>query len=331
MSDPLHPAQALFPGDRSPQVIAACDHYAGTEALMLKALDLQASSPHLFDVTLDLEDGAPAGREADHADLVVELLRSDRNRKGRAGVRIHDPSSPHWQRDLDTLIAGAAGAIAHITIPKVPAARAAAEMVAYLQTACARAGHGREIPVHVLIETHGALAEVQTIAGLPWLRGLDFGIMDFVSAHHGAIPATAMRSPMQFDHALVRHAKTLQVAAALAHGLVPVHGVTLALRDAEQVFSDASRARNEFGYLRMWSIHPAQVEPICRAFATSHDEIGLASQVLLAGRAVDWAPVDLDGRLYDRASFRYFWRALAHAQIEGAELPAEALTAFFTD
>lgn len=331
MSQPSHPAQTLFPEGPSPALLPACDHYAGTEPLMRKALRLQASSAHRFDVTLDLEDGAPAGRERDHADLVVELLRGEHNLAGRAGARIHDPSSPHWQADIDALVAGAGEQLAHITIPKVPAARPLAGMLEYLQRACLAAGIKHEIPVHVLIETHGALAECHQIAGLPWLRGLDFGIMDFVSAHHGAIPAAAMRSPAQFEHALVRHAKTLQVMTALSHGLVPVHNVTLALRDVEQVRTDARRARQEFGYLRMWSIHPAQIEPICEAFAASHDELELAAQVLLAGQRVHWAPVDVDGRLYDRASYRYFWRVLARAQQDGAELPQEVSATFFSD
>jgi citrate lyase subunit beta/citryl-CoA lyase len=325
----MHPAQALFPGGDAPPVVPTCDHYAGTERLMRKALQLQATSPHAFDVTLDLEDGAPTGREREHADLVVELLRSDENSCGRAGARIHDITSPHWKADLDALVTGAGAQLSHLTIPKVPAARPAAEMLTYLQNACAAAGLRRAIPVHVLIETHGALSECRQIAGLPWLRGLDFGIMDFVSAHHGALSSSAMRSPGQFEHALLRQAKTVQVTAALSHGLVPVHNVTLALRDAEQVRADACRARREFGYLRMWSIHPAQIEPICQAFAASEDELELAGRVLLAGRAATWAPVAVDEALYDRASYRYFWRALARAEQDGARLPEELRARFF--
>jgi citrate lyase subunit beta/citryl-CoA lyase len=327
----MHPAQALFPGGEAPAVVPSCDHYAGTERLMGKALQLQAESPHAFDVTLDLEDGAPTGRERDHADLVVELLRSDANARGRVGARIHDVTSPHWKADIDALVRGAGDRLSHLTIPKVPAARPAVEMVTYLQKACAAAGVKREIPVHILIETHGALAECRQIAGLPWLRGLDFGIMDYVSAHHGAIPASAMRSPGQFEHALVRHAKTVQCVTALSHGLVPAHSVTLALRDVEQVRADASRARREFGYLRMWSIHPAQIEPICQAFAASDDELELAGRVLLAGSAAAWAPVDVDDTLYDRASYRYFWRALARAEQDGAQLADEVRVRFFSE
>lgn len=330
MPDIAHPDQALYSADARPfPVIPACDHYAGTEATMTKALARQAAHPGVFDVTLDLEDGAPTGAEADHADLVVQLLNGEGNARGRAGARVHDHGSPFWRSDVEVLLRGAGARLAHLTIPKVEGARQLAEMVDHVQRTARACGLERPVPIHVLIETHGALAELDAIAATPWLRGLDFGIMDFVSAHHGAIGAEAMRSPLQFEHALVRRAKTLQVAAALAHGLVPVHGVTLALRDTEQVAADATRARDEFGYLRMWSIHPAQIDPILAAFAPRHEALVLAAEVLLAGRAARWAPVAVGETLYDRASYRYHWTVLRRARLAGEVLPDEAEAAFF--
>ena len=76
--------------------------------------------------------------------------------------------------------------------------------------------------MHILIETHGALKAVHEIATLPWLQVLDFGLMDFVSGHHGAIPASAMRSPGQFEHRLLARAKAELVAAALALSLIHI-------------------------------------------------------------------------------------------------------------
>ena len=58
--------------------LPVCDHYSGVEARMRKSLQLQAEMAQefgtcVFDVTLDCEDGAPAGGEAEHAALVAEL------------------------------------------------------------------------------------------------------------------------------------------------------------------------------------------------------------------------------------------------------------------
>ncbi len=329
MTRALHPQQALFEGERAVPVIAAVDHYAGAERLLRKALELQAARGPLFDVTLDLEDGAPAGREREHAELVVELLRGPLNRFDAVGVRVHDAGHPHWRRDVDAVVRGAGQRVAHVTLPKATSVRQVAEMTTYLRHACVEAGVRREIPVHVLIETHGALQDVARIAALPGLRTLEFGLMDFVSAHQGAIPAAAMRSPGQFEHALLRRAKAEIAAAALAHGLVPVHNVTVDLDTPGAARADALRARRELGYLRMWSIHPAQVDEILEAFAPEPGDVARAAEILLAGQAAHWAPIRHDGTLHDRASYRFHWQELQRARLAGRALPPQAAAAFF--
>ena len=62
----LHPLQALYGAHERAAGLPVVDHYAGVEARMRKALELQGSMADdaLFDVTLDLEDGAPVGGEA---------------------------------------------------------------------------------------------------------------------------------------------------------------------------------------------------------------------------------------------------------------------------
>lgn len=296
---------------------------------MTKSLQLQREQGGRFDVTLDLEDGAPTGREVDHVELVVELLRAREPGPGEVGVRLHEPLSEWFEHDLDALLDGAPEAFDYLTVPKIRGARMLADTVQFIQSACLSRGIQREIPLHVLIETHGGLHDAYAIAALPWLRGLDFGIMDFVSEHLGAIDAEAMQSPGQFEHALVRRAKTTQVAAALAHGLVPVHGVTLAVHDPGQVAADALRARAEFGYLRMWSIHPSQIEPILTAFAPTATQTERAERVLLGGRAAQWGPIQIEGTLFDRASYRYWWQLLQRAERSGLPLSDEARVNFF--
>jgi citrate lyase subunit beta/citryl-CoA lyase len=183
--------------------------------------------------------------------------------------------------------------------------------------------------VHVLIETHGALREVWDIAALPGVESLDFGLMDFVSGHHGAIPGSAMKSPGQFEHPLVTRAKCEISAAALANGVVPSHNVTTELNDLDLIRNDARRARLEFGYLRMWSIHPNQIVPIVEAMRPDFSEVETAVAILIAAQNGDWAPIEHAGRLHDRASYRYYWELLARAQATGVTIPAEASTRFF--
>src|SRR5688572_28843568 len=168
----VHPAQALFEGETPFPVIPSCEHFAGSEKLILKAFELQEKLGGTFDVTMDLEDGAPAGREKQHAELYVKLQRSPENKRKMAGVRVHDYTHAAWKQDVDIVVGGAGETIAYLTIPKPTAARQVAEMIEYVQGACKRAGLARELPIHVLVETHGALREVHQIAALPWLQVL---------------------------------------------------------------------------------------------------------------------------------------------------------------
>jgi citrate lyase subunit beta/citryl-CoA lyase len=324
MADLMHPAQALFGGERPVPVIPACDHYAGSEPLIRKALALQAELGPIFDVTMDCEDGAAGGMEREHAEMVVDLQRSAANQHRMAGVRIHDHSHPAWRADVDVVVRGAGDRCAHITIPKPTAARQVADVIEHIRAVARAAGLAREIPVHVLIETHGALREVHEIAALPWVRVLDFGLMDFVSGHLGAIPASAMRSPGQFEHALIARAKTELVAAALAAGVVPAHNVTLDIKNPYQTWADARRARDQFGFLRMWSVHPIQIRPIVHALQPDFSEVERACAILLAAQRASWGPIQHQGELQDRATYRYYWQLVQRAHLSGQTLPEDA-------
>lgn len=326
---PTHPRDALFAGEKPFPILAACEHFAGSEKLIGKAFDLQLEYGPVFDVTCDCEDGAAAGQEREHAAMVARMIASERNRHGRAGARIHDPSHPAWRQDVDIIVGEAGARLAYFTIPKATSAAQVAEVIGYIGQAARNAGLQREIPVHVLVETHGALREVFGIAALPHIEVLDFGLMDFVSGHHGAIPAAAMRSPGQFEHALLARAKADMVAAALANGIVPAHNVCLNLKDAAVIAGDAARARNEFGFLRMWSIYPAQILPIVDAMRPDFAEVEDAAGILCAAQDAEWGPIQYQGELHDRATYRYFWQVLEKARVTGMALPAQAERRFF--
>jgi citrate lyase subunit beta/citryl-CoA lyase len=329
MTAPTHPDKALFSGEKPFPILAACEHFAGSEKLIAKALELQAKLGPIFDITCDCEDGAETGKEKAHAEMIVRVLNSPLNVHRMAGARIHDYTHPHWKKDIDILVGGAGAVLAYITIPKSTALAQVEEMIAYVQAATKKAKVKREIPIHVLIETHGALHDAYAIAGLANVQLLDFGLMDFVSGHHGAVPASAMRSPGQFEHRLIARAKAEVVAASLANGVVPAHNVCLDLKNPYNVFRDAWRARSEFGFLRMWSIHPLQIQPIVDAMKPDNSEVQDAANILLAAQKVNWGPIQYAGELHDRATYRYFWELLKKARVTGVTIPDAAAKAFF--
>ena len=335
--DLVHPRDALFDAADVLPELPVCDHYAGVEARMRKALALQAELGPAFDVTLDIEDGAPVGGEVEHAHLISELLQGDLNQFGRVGVRLPQSTHAAFAETARVIVERAGARAAYLMLPKI-------DSVAELQTAAAeidrlsdQAGLARRIPLHALIETHGGLREVQALAAHPRIESLSFGLMDFVSAHRGAIPQSAMGAQGQFEHPLVLRAKLEIAAACHGHAKVPSHCVVTEFKDEAALQAAAERAARQLGYLRMWSIHPDQIRPIIDAFAPSVAEVDQAIEIIMAARAANWAPIRHGHRgreqLHDRASYRYFWQVLQRAHrtsfTDGPQLPAEVRLEFF--
>ena len=330
----IHPRQALFGTDHRSHALPVCDHYAGVEARMRRSLALQAELAEepghaVFDVTLDLEDGAPVGGEHEQAELVAELLHSPDNAWSRAGARLHPPSHRRFEDDLDTLIKKAGERLAYLMVPKVACFEEAERAVETIKSARMDHGVGRVIPIHFLIETHRSLQDVADIARLPGVESLSFGLMDFVSDHRAAIPASAMSATGQFEHPLVLRAKLEISAACHAAGITPSHCVVTEFKDKRALGKAASRASRELGYTRMWSIHPDQIPVIIEAFAPVTAEIDDAIEILQAAQGAHWAPTSYRGVLHDRASYRHYWYVLERAWLTGQPLPEAVETTFF--
>ena len=319
----MHPSEVLFQGKRQPLLLPACDHYAGSEKLMRNSLALQQELGPLFDITFDCEDGAATGAEQDHAALVAALVNDEANRFGRVGVRVHDSANPHFAFDVATIVGACAKRLAYLVLPKAENLADVIRMIEFVNRYAQPAGRAA-LPIHVLIETHGALRDAWDIAALPQVACLSFGIMDFVAAHYGAIPANAMRTPGQFTHPLVVRAKLEIVAACHAHGKVPSHNVTTEIKDTAVVANDAQRAGAEFGFTRMWSIHPDQIKPIIKAFTPRLSEVNEATNILTEAINANWGPIAQNSRLHDRASYRYYWTVLQRAKLAGLVLPEAA-------
>ncbi|TDR32781.1 HpcH/HpaI aldolase/citrate lyase family protein [Hydromonas duriensis] len=316
-----HPAQILFSDSPAPKMLSPVDHYAGNERFIGKAIAKQIELNGAFDIALDLEDGASVGQESAQARLMGEVLASSDNVFNRLGVRIHDASHEHWRADVEIVLKTAKRAPAYWMIPKVGDLSQTRDIVTQIKIA----HHNADIalpPLHILIETHAALHDVYHIAALPEVESLSFGLMDFISAHHGTIPAQAMSSPKQFEHPIVAYCKLAISRACAAHGKVASHNVTTDYATANAAFNDARRARDEFGYSRMWSIHPNQIDEILRAFAPEEDMVDFAAGLLGQAAAANWGPISYAGKLHDRASFRYFWLIIQRAHALGQKMPS---------
>lgn len=318
-----HPRQVLSGAQAGAIVLPVCDHYSGVEARMRKSLALQADMAEefgscVFDVTLDCEDGAPVGGEAEHAVLVTELALAAKSGM-RVGVRVHPVDHPAFPGDVMTIAGRAADRLSYLMVPKIESITDVLQAVAALDAVDAET-----LPLHVLIESPLAVHNAFEIASHPRVQSLSFGLMDFVSAHAGAIPADGMGAVGQFVHPLVLRAKLAIASAAHAYGKVPSHCVVTEFSNIDAMRAAAKKAATQFGYTRMWSIHPNQIRPILDAFAPDEAQIDVATRILQAAAAADWAPVGFEGALHDRASYRHFWQVLTRAHATGRALPTEA-------
>ena len=326
----LHPDEVLFQGSgQGTAAPSCCEHYAGDEKKLRKAFALQQELAGAFDVTADLEDGAASGQEETTARLAAGILSEPRPLGHRAGCRVHPVDHPAFELDVTLLLAAKPAQLAYITIPKLTGMAQLQQALKVLDSAARKSGFGADIALQILVEDEGVIYELSEIAAHPRVRFISFGQMDFTSSHRGAIPVSAMKSPGQFDHPLMRRAKLEISAACHASGKIPTHNPTTDFRSATQAGEDAFRARHEFGFLRMWSIHPNQIRQILAAFGPSHGEIEDESRILLSAQAADWGPIADRGLLHDRASYRYFWDLLKRAQSAGGDIPQAARQAFF--
>lgn len=287
---------------------------------MRKSLQLQAQMTQefgtcVFDVTLDCEDGAPVGFEAEHARLVAGLALAAAP-AARVAARVHAVDHPSFANDVATIAGEAGHRLCHIMVPKVESV----DDVLRVERALEQASAAR-LPIHVLIESPAAVHRAFEIASHPRVQSLSFGLMDFVSAHGGAIPGQGMTSAGQFAHPLVVRAKLEIAAACHAHGKVPSHCVVTEFTDTAAMQDAASRAARELGYTRMWSIHPAQIRPILQAFAPLQDDMEDAAKIIASAVQADWAPISFEGVLHDRASYRFYWQLLERAHRTGRVLP----------
>ncbi len=325
----IHPRHILLGAQAGAFALPVCDHYSGVEARMRKTLALQAEMAGefgtcVFDATLDCEDGAPVGGEAEHAALVTELALAAAP-GARVAVRVHPVDHAAFDADVAAIAGRAGHRLTHLMVPKV-------ESVADVQRAADAldaAGAG-SLPLHVLIESPAAVHRAFDIAAHARVQSISFGLMDFVSAHGGAIPADGMSAAGQFSHPLVLRAKLEIASACHAHGKVPSHCVVTEFKHLDALQQAARKAARELGYTRMWSIHPDQIRPILAAFAPQAQEVDTAAALIERAMAADWAPVQFEGRLHDRASYRYFWQVLERAHQTGLPLP-DTVQAHFAD
>ena len=183
----------------------------------------------------------------------------------------------------------------------------------------------------MLIETHGALRDAAEIARAAVDAGARLrpdGLR--VAATTARFPPAAMRSPGQFEHALIARAKARRgrrgAGARRGSGAQRHARPQERLPDLRRRLARAQRVRLPAHVVDLPGADPAdRRRDEARLLARSRTR----RAILLAAQKADWGPIQYAGELHDRATYRYFWELLQKAKVTGVALPEEAAKAFF--
>jgi citrate lyase subunit beta/citryl-CoA lyase len=235
-------------------------------------------------VILDLEDAV-----APDAKILARTQACTAAREGGFGtreliIRVNGLETPWGADDLEA--AGAAGADA-VLVPKVACP---ADIAAYAGTLPAAA------PIWLMIETCRSLFHLDAIGAtsaasrvVVWVIGSN-DLAKEMQCRPG-VARTPLIAPL-----------SLAVAAARAHGLAILDGVTNDINDADTLALQCAQGA-EMGFDGKTLIHPSQIDAANHAFSPDAAEIAWSRTIVAAFAAegaADKGVLRVDGRMVER-------------------------------
>lgn len=258
---------------------------------------------------LDLEDSvAPPNKDAARA-MVAGWL--DEGLDGPAlWVRVNALDSGLTLADL---AAAVRPGLAGIMLPKANGGQDVLRVAHYLDALEARAGlpAGAVRIIVVATETAQAMFNLGSYAPAhPRLAALTWGAED-LSAVVGATSNKDAEGDWAQPYQLARSLCLMAAAAAE----VPALDTLYADFRSESGLIQACGVSRRDGFAGRLAIHPAQVEPINRAFAPSDEDLALAARIVAAFDAdPGLGTIGIDGKMYDIPHLKQALRTLASVQ-----------------
>lgn len=140
-----------------------------------------------------------------------------------------------------------------------------------------------------LIESARGILDLPAVAATSGVVRLAFGPID-LALDLGISAADIVFNPFRLQ--MVTASRAADIAA-------PIDGVTREFKMSETVWTDTCNA-SALGFTGKLCIHPAQVEPIHKAFKPTDAEVVRAIAVIAADAAASGSAVSLDGQMVDR-------------------------------
>ncbi|WP_431954432.1 HpcH/HpaI aldolase/citrate lyase family protein [Actinacidiphila sp. bgisy167] len=273
----------------------------------------------------NLEDAVSADRkEAARAGLVAAAKAHDFGGT-QLWTRINSLDSPWALDDLLTLVAEIGHKLDVVMVPKVEGAEDIHYVDRLLAQLEAKAGIGRPILVHAILETATGVANVEEIAGAsPRMQGISLGPADLAASRRmkttrvgGGHPGYLVREDpkgaldaqgeseqprLTFQQDLWHYTIARMVDACAAHGILPYYGP---FGDIKDTTACEDQFRNAFllGCVGAWSLHPVQIEIAKRVFSPEPADVAWARRVIEA-MGDGTGAVMIDGKMQDDATVK---------------------------
>ena len=268
----------------------------------------------------NLEDGVPASdKEAARAGL-IEIGKAWDHTDTQLWTRVNSLDSPWALDDLTAAVTEIGDKLDVIMIPKVEGPEDIHYVDRLLAQLEAKAGLGRPILVHAILETARGVANVEAIcAASPRMQGLSLGPADLAAnrrmkttrvggGHPGYLvrrdpnsdDPEAPRTTYQQD--LWHYTIARMVDACVTYGVLPYYGPFGDIADTTAC-EDQFRNAYLLGCVGAWSLHPAQIDIAKKVFSPDPKDVAHARRVI-AAMGDGTGAIMLDGKMEDDASVK---------------------------
>jgi len=260
-------------------------------------------------IILDLEDAVAPAFKAKARNIVVDYLKSAKERKARLYVRVNALSSGLTDADLDAVVPGKPDGI------MLPKSLGGADVIALgaklaVREAIAGLPDGATKILPIATETTASLFHMGSYRNAsPRFEALTWGAEDLsaeVAAEANRMPDGNYTEPYQL-------ARSLCLFAAVASEVMPIDTVFTNFRDGDGLRKESLAARRD-GFLGKMVIHPDQVPIVNEIFTPTKETIARAQAILAAFAKAESGVASLNGEMLDMLHVKYAERVIARAK-----------------
>ena len=258
-------------------------------------------------ICMDMEDGTAVNKKAEARATIARALQELDFGKSEKLARINSVGSGWEKDDIEAVLPFHPDGI---VIPKVESFEQVEWAGRIIEDAELRHGWKvNSIRILIGVETAKGIMNLKEIAVHPRLDAIIFGGEDF-AASIGAVRTK--------DSIELLYARQAVIVACAANDLQAIDIVTIDYKDIE-----ALRAESEFGarlgFVGKQIIHPAQVEPVQKAFTPGNEAVAYAKRIIEtfeASQKEGKGAYSLDGKMIDMPLLKNAKKVLERAKLD---------------